>query len=138
MHGLAIEILSARLSGRLSFKRVNCEKTKQSSVSISTPYDRAMFLVLEAVIRNLGVHLPTSLPLLVGMNLMPTAEQAPEVITNSDSDAAEQEVIRELNKINHDHIDGVSGSQISTGDLSQPAQCSDEIDAAQMSETQPQ
>jgi len=67
-----------------------------------------------------------------------STERASEVRANSNSDAAEQEVIRELNKINHDDIDGVSGSQISTGDLSQPAQCSDEIDAAQMSKTQPQ
>ena len=47
--------------------------------------------------------------------------------------AAEQEVIREFNEINwiivHD-IDGDSGSQISTGDVSQQAQCG-EIDAAQ-------
>ena len=29
----------------LSVKRVDCDKTKQQSVDISTPYDTAMFLV---------------------------------------------------------------------------------------------
>ena len=48
-----------------------------------------------------------------------STERASEVITNSDSDAAGQEVIREFNNINHDDTDGVSGSQILTGDVSQ-------------------
>ena len=36
---------SVCLSVRPSVKRVDCDKTRLSSVSISTPYDRAMFLV---------------------------------------------------------------------------------------------
>ena len=45
-HGLAIDVcLSVCTSLRLSVKRLHCDKPKQKSVDISTPYDRAMFLV---------------------------------------------------------------------------------------------
>jgi len=61
------------------------------------------------------------------------------VTTDSGSDAAEQTVIREVNQIIMRDADEESGAQILTGDVSELAQLSDEIDAAQMSSvSQPQ
>ena len=65
-----------------------------------------------------------------------TNQRSSGVKTNSDSDAAEQTVIREFNQINYDDED--LQAQM-TGDVSRRAQLSNKIDAAQMSSaSQPQ
>jgi len=43
--GLAMRILSVRLSVRLSVTRVNCDKTVARSVQIYIPYERTFSLV---------------------------------------------------------------------------------------------
>jgi len=43
--GLAMRILSVRLSVRLSVKRVHCDKTEERSVQIFIPYERSFSLV---------------------------------------------------------------------------------------------
>ena len=43
--GIAMGILSVRLSVRLSLRRVDCDKTKEKSVQIFIPRERAFTLV---------------------------------------------------------------------------------------------
>jgi len=43
--GLAMRILSVRLSVRLSVTRVDCDKTVERSVQIYIPYERTFSLV---------------------------------------------------------------------------------------------
>jgi len=45
--GLAMRILSVRLSVSLSVTRVYCDKTVEKSVQIFIPYERAFSLVLQ-------------------------------------------------------------------------------------------
>ena len=49
---IAVDFLSIRLSVR----RVDCDKTKQSSVNTLTPCDGATFLALNVVVLSLGFH----------------------------------------------------------------------------------
>jgi len=54
MLGRAIAV--ANLSVRLSVKRVHYDKTRQSSVNISTSYDRMIFLVSNFVVLSFEIH----------------------------------------------------------------------------------
>ena len=63
-------------------------------------------------------NLPPDLPASTSMGGHNT-DQVPEGTVTSNGDTAEQDVIRELNQINHDDIDENSESQILTGDILQ-------------------
>ena len=52
--GLAMRILSVRLSVRLSVKRVHCDKTEERSLELFIPYERTFSLVFSEDERLVG------------------------------------------------------------------------------------